>query len=407
MAKIVNLKNGIPIYFEAIETSKSVSIGIYVKTGSKYENRGEEGISHFLEHILFKGTKTRSAMMISEEIDDVGGHINAFTSKETTGYYVTILSEHIEKAVEILSDIYLNSTFPEEEIEKEKKVVIEEIRMYEDIPEEKIHDENSEFVLQGSGAANPVLGTEESVNSLTRDSIINYWKERYTTDNMAVAVAGNFKEDELITLLEKYLGSLKSKKSDREYNKNFNLMSGEKLINKETNQVHLCFNTRGVSFLDKEKYILSIISSVLGGNMSSRLFQKIREERGLAYSIYTYTTSYFEGGIFTAYAGTTKENYKEVIDIIKTEFNEMKKKGITEDELRKSKNQILSSMVFSMETSKGRMSRLGNMFTNYGKIVEVDETAERIKKVKVEDVIEFSKKIFDDKNYSLTVLGDI
>jgi predicted Zn-dependent peptidase len=407
MAKIVNLKNGIPLYFEEIETSKSVSLGIYVKTGSKYENKGEEGISHFLEHMLFKGTKTRNAMMISEEIDDVGGHINAFTSKETTGYYVTILSEYVDKAIEILSDIYLNSTFPEEEIEKEKKVVIEEIRMYEDIPEEKIHDENSEFVLHGSGAANSVLGTEESVAGLTRDSIVKYWKERYTTDNMAVVIAGNFKENEIISAFEKYFENFNSKMALRDYNKKFSLSNGEKIIKKESNQVHLCFNTAGLSFLDKDKYVLSIISSVLGGNMSSRLFQKIREDKGLAYSVYTYSTSYYEGGMFTAYAGTTKENYKEVIEIIKNEFNNIRENGITEDELRKSKNQILSSMVFSMETSKGRMSRLGNMFTNYGEIILIDETVERIKKVTREEVVELSKKIFDENNYSLTVLGDI
>ena len=407
MAKISNLKNGIPVYFEEIDTSKSISIGIYVKTGSKYENKGEEGISHLLEHMLFKGTQNRSAKKISEEIDDVGGHINAFTSKEVTAYYVTILSEHIEKAVEILSDIYLNSTFPQEEIDKEKKVVIEEIRMYDDIPEDKIHDENSEFVLFGSGVANSVLGTEESVEGISRESMIKYWKERYTTDNMAVAVAGNFKESELIDILEKYLGKFDLKMAERNYNKNFVINSGEKIINKETNQVHLCFNTTGLSFLDKDKFVLSIISSVLGGNMSSRLFQKIREDKGLAYSVYTYSSSYLEGGMFTAYAGTTKENYKEVIEIIKSEFQDIKNKGITEDEMNKSKNQILSSMVFSMETSKGRMSRLGNMFVNYGKIVPIDETVERIKKVTLKDITELAQKIFDEKNYSLTVLGDV
>ncbi len=407
MIKIDKLSNGIPVVMEHVNNVKSAAIGIYVKTGAKYENEREHGISHFLEHMFFKGTKTRSAKKISEEIDDFGGHINAFTSKEITSYYVSILSDYLHVGIEVLADMYLNSVFEEEEVEKERRVIIEEIRMYEDIPEEKVHDLNTEFALKGSGVANNVLGTEDGLKKIFSKDIKNYWSERYTTNNTVIAVAGKIEFEKVMAELERSFSSHKSKLKEREYNKNFILRSGENLVKEDTNQVHLCVNTKTSSYIDKDKYAYSIIANVLGGGMSSRLFQKIREERGLAYSVYAYNSTYEEGGLMTIYAGTTKENYREVIDIIKNEFEIIKNQNVTKEEFYRIKNQLKSGLVLGTETSKSRMSRIGASYTNYGVIKSLDEIEKDIEKITMEDIKRCSENIFVDRDYSSTVLGDI
>lgn len=407
MYTIKKLSNGISVVMEEIPTLKSVTVGIYVKTGAKYEKEGEHGVSHLLEHMLFKGTAKRSAKQLSEEIDNIGGNMNAFTSKEVTSYYCTVIDKYIDTAVDVLADIFINSVFNAEELEKEKNVVIEEIRMYEDVPEEQIHDMNSEFVLKGGGTENSVLGTEESVKGITRDKLVAYFKERYTVDNTIIAVAGNIDTEYLYMILEEKFGVMSRKLTPREYNKNFYINSVQNFIKKDTNQIHLCVNTKGISYLDDRRYVISVISNVLGGSMSSRLFQEIREDRGLAYSVYSYLSPYEEGGMFTIYAGTTKENYLEVIDIIKREFSNIKNNGILKEELDKAKNQILSSFVLGMETSKSRMSRIGNSFLSYGRVVPIEEITQKIEKISLEDVKNLAAEILDEKHQSVTVLGDI
>lgn len=356
--------------------------------------------------MIFKGTTKRTAKEISEEIDNLGGHINAFTSKEMTAFYTVTLSEHIEKSIEILSDILLNSTFSQENLEKEKKVVIEEIRMYQDMPEDLVHDLNSEFVVKGPEGRN-ILGTEESVGAISRETLINYFEDRYCSDNMIISIAGNVDVEKTVISLEKYFGSFKRKSKIRNLNEGFTLKASHNIIRKDTNQVHLCFNTKGVSYLERDKYTLSVISNILGGNMSSRLFQKIREDKGLCYSVYTYASSYKNGGIFTVYAGTTHENYSEVIEIIKSEFNDIKENGVSKDELNKAKNQLLSSMIIGLETSKSRMSRLANNFIGHERVIEIEEIIKEVGEVDMERIKNLADRIFDENYYSTTVLGDI
>lgn len=406
MYKIRELSNGMKVLLENLPNLNSVSLGVYVKTGSKNEVEGEYGVSHLLEHMVFKGTETRNAKEISEVIDNIGGQINAYTSKEITAFYTVLLAEHINIGVDILSDILLNSTFTEDNIEKEKKVVVEEINMYEDVPEDLVHDMNSQFVIDGT-QGRPILGTIESVNNITRETMVEYYQNWYRPDNMVISVAGKIDEEKLMIELEKAFGSFKGKEITINKNLNFTIKAENNIINKKTNQVHMCFNTHGTSYLKDERYILSIISNVLGGNMSSRLFQKIREDRGLCYSVYTYLSSYEEGGIFTVYVGTTKENYQEVVDIIKEEFIDIKENGIEESELEKAKNQLLSSMILGLESSRSRMSRMASNYLSLGKIVEVEEIIEKVNKVDIESIKAFAKNIFDEKNYSSTILGDI
>ncbi|WP_291258994.1 pitrilysin family protein [Fusobacterium sp.] len=404
--QVKKLSNGIPVLMENIESINTISLGVFVKTGSRDEYLDESGVSHYIEHMMFKGTTNRSAKEISEEIDNEGGMINAYTSRDMTCYYIQMLSNKINKGIEVLSDMFLNSTFTEENLEKERNVIIEEIRMYEDIPEEIIHDENIKFALTGV-QANSVLGTIESLKGIDREKFLKYFKEQYRASNLVISVAGKMDCEEIFNQLESGFGKIENLEAKRELDNNFTINKGENKIVRDTNQVHLCFNTKGVSLVDETKYPAAIISSVLGGNMSSRLFQKIREERGLAYSVYTYSSAFLEGGVFTVYAGTTNESYRDVIDIIRAEFEDIKENGITPYELQKSKNQFLSMLTFSLEGSKGKMNRMANSYLLYGEVIEIDKIIESIEKITLEDIKKTAEIIFDERYYSWTILGNV
>lgn len=403
---VKKLDNGIPVLIDNIESINTVSLGIFVNTGSRNEYPEESGVSHYIEHMMFKGTETRTAKEISEIIDNEGGMINAYTSRDLTVYYIQMLSNKIGTGIDVLSDMFMNSTFSEENLEKERNVIIEEIRMYDDIPEEIIHDENVKYAVTGV-QSNSVLGTIESLKGITRERFLKYFNEQYIASNLVISVAGKVDVDEIYNLLNKGLGKFRDSNFRRDIDNSFVINGGENIIKKDTNQVHLCFNTRGNGVKDGMKYPGAIIFSVLGGNMSSRLFQKIREERGLAYSVYSYGTAFLEGGLFTIYAGTTKESYKEVLEIIKNEFNDIRENGITESELQKSKNQFLSMLTFSLESSKGKMSRMANSYLLYDKVIDIDEIIEKIEKITLEDIKKTAEYLFQEEYYSYTVLGDI
>ena len=404
--RIEKLKNGIPVLMDKIEGINSVTFGIFVKTGAKNELSGEEGVSHLLEHMMFKGTKTKSAKDISEIIDNEGGIINAYTGKENTVYYVQMLSNRLKEGIEVLTDMFLNSTFSEENLEKEKNVVIEEIRMYDDIPEEIVHDRNTALVIDGV-QGNIVLGSEKSIREMTREKLVKYFKEQYRPENIVISIAGNFSYEDISEVLNNGLGTIENISPEREYNGAMEIRSIENKITKDTNQIHLCFNTKGCSLTSNIRYEVAIISNTLAGNMSSRLFQKIREDRGLAYSVFSYTSSFEEGGLFTVYAGTTRKDYKEVLEIIENEFEDIKENGITEYELQKSKNQFLSAVTFGLESSKGRMNRMANSYLLYKEIKSLDEILDQIEKITVEDIKKAAQEMFDKKYYSKTILGNI
>ena len=404
--RIEKLKNGIPVLMDKIEGINSVTFGIFVKTGAKNELSGEEGVSHLLEHMMFKGTKTKSAKDISEIIDNEGGIINAYTGKENTVYYVQMLSNRLKEGIEVLTDMFLNSTFSEENLEKEKNVVIEEIRMYDDIPEEIVHDRNTALVIDGV-QGNIVLGSEKSIREMTREKLVKYFKEQYRPENIVISIAGNFSYEDISEILNNGLGTIENISPERKYNGAMEIRSIENKITKDTNQIHLCFNTKGCSLTSDMRYEVAIISNTLAGNMSSRLFQKIREDRGLAYSVFSYTSSFEEGGLFTVYAGTTKKDYKEVLEIIENEFEDIKENGITEYELQKSKNQFLSAVTFGLESSKGRMNRMANSYLLYKEIKNLDEILDQIEKITVEDIKKAAQEMFDKRYYSKTILGNI
>ncbi|MGL5542445.1 MAG: M16 family metallopeptidase, partial [Fusobacteriaceae bacterium] len=391
---------------EKVTDIQSFTMGIFVKTGARNEYPHEQGISHYIEHMMFKGTEKRSAKEISEIIDYNGGNMNAYTSRDTTCYYVKMLSSKLPVAVDVFADMFLNSTFTEENLEKERNVILEEIKMYQDIPEETIHDENISFLLKNE-YGNNILGSEEILKNIDRDAFMNYFRSKYCPENIGISIAGNFDFQEVEKLLEDSFGKMEERGARREIASDFTLSTGENILKRDCNQVHLCFNTEGVSTRHEDRYVMGILADILGGNMSSRLFQKIREERGLVYSVYCYSTNFEEGGAFTIYAGTSKESYREVIELIQEELELIKKEGILLEELERAKNQIISSLTFALENSRGKMIRMWNSYQLYGRIIDVEEVMEIISKIDIEDVKRLAEKLFKKEGYSVSVLGDI
>ncbi|MGL5962965.1 MAG: M16 family metallopeptidase [Fusobacteriaceae bacterium] len=391
---------------EKVSDIQSFTMGIFVKTGARNEYSHEQGISHYIEHMMFKGTENRSAKEISEIIDYNGGNMNAYTSRDTTCYYVKMLSSKIPVAIEIFADMFMNSTFTDENLEKERNVILEEIKMYQDIPEETVHDENISFLMKNE-YGNNILGSEESLKNIDRELFLNYFKSKYCPENMGISIAGNFDFEEVTKLLEESFGKMEKTDTRKEIASEFTIATGENILKRDCNQVHLCFNTEGLSTKHEDRYVMGILADILGGNMSSRLFQKIREERGLVYSVYCYSTNFDEGGVFTIYAGTSKENYKEVIELIKEELKLIKEEGILLEELERAKNQIISSLTFALENSRGKMVRMWNSYQLYGKIIGVEEVIDIISKIGTEDIKILAERLFKEDGYSVSVLGDI
>lgn len=400
------LENGITILTEHIPKVRSAAIGIMVGTGSSSENEDNLGISHFIEHMTFKGTEKRSAFQIAKELDEIGGRINAFTGKDMTMYFAVVLDRHLNIALDVLSDIFLNSRFDPKDIKMERGVILEEISMYEDTPDELIHDFFAEIVLAGHPAAWPTLGTIKTVKALTRETLFDYKKKHYVPDNLIISLAGNVSHEAVVSLIKGHFSGLQGKK----YHKKIihpKMEAVTKLKHKKVEQVHLCLGGGGVSQLDPDRYAFTILDNILGGSMSSRLFQEVREKRGLVYSIYSSITPFRDFGMYYVYAGMSKENLKQVIDLILIELSSIKKVGITEEELRRSKEHLKGTLVLGLEATSSRMSFVARAEHFYGKVITIDEIFKRIDQVTRGDIIRIAEKYFTQKNLSLAVIGDL
>lgn len=404
MIKKVKTTSGIEIIFDKLENISTCSVGVFVKTGSKDESDSEEGISHVLEHMVFKGTEKRNYFQISEEVDYLGASVNAHTTKEETVFYINALTEFLGKSVDILFDIVTNSLIDSEELEKEKDVIVEEIKMYKDSPDDLVFELNYGDCIKGQ-YSKLIIGTEKSVKGFTSEEIKKYYKERYTKDNIVIVVSGNFNEDEIISKVDEYFDKLGDKKVNRREEIDFSFVVGERKEAKEINQVNICISFEGEKYNSKTKIYNDISSSIMGGSMSSRLFQEIREKNGLAYSVYTYNQYYQEGGIVSTYIGTNIENYEKAIKLTLDEFEKFRKNGITEVELQKAKNKYLSRIAFSMENPRSRMSILGNYYTRKNEILDIENLKKEVKETKLEDINEFLKTRYTEKN--ITILGNI
>ncbi len=400
------LENGVTLLTETMEDVRSVAMGIVVGAGSGLEQEPLAGISHFIEHMAFKGTSKRSAFDIASELDAVGGKMNAFTSKELTTYYAVTLDRHINVATDVLSDIFLNSVYDKKEMELEKGVIAEEIKMYEDTPDERIHDLFTEVIYHGHPLGRSTIGNEKSVRSIGRENVIDYIKGLYTPDNTIIALAGNIKHEEAVKLIEPAFSAMRGKLPAAE-KASPTIIKSVKLKHKKTEQVHMCLGTNGPSQIDDDRYAFSILDTVLGGSMSSRLFQEVREKRGLAYSIYSYNGAMKDCGLYVVYAGTSKENFRKVVDLTMEEFNKIKKNGITKEEMDRSKEHLKGSLVLGLESTSSRMGYLAKCQYYFGRIITIDEIFEKVDKVTLDDIIKTANKYIRDEYLTLTAIGDI
>ena len=400
------LPNGVRIVTENITYVQSVALGIWVGVGARDEADDKRGISHVIEHMLFKGTPTRTAQQIADQIDTVGGDINAFTSKENTCYYVRVLSEHVPLAVDVLSDMFLNSNVDPEELAREQNVILEEIKRRDDEPDDLVHDTFAEILWPKHVLGKSVIGTPQTVASFKSHDLKDYMAKRYTPDTIVVAAAGNLNHDEIVEMVRERFGHLTGSKADwREPDTDPIFAPGAKYVEKPIEQVNLVIGTQGYAQTSDDKYKLSILDNVLGGSMSSRLFQEIREKRGLAYSVGSYSQSFREGGYFAVYAGTSPTTAEQVLDLVKAEFANVRKNNITEKELERSKNQFRGSIVMSQESMNSRMMRIGRNELTYDRVIPIDEIMGKITAVTCDDIVAVAEHLFGRDEYALATVG--
>lgn len=389
----ITLPNGLRVVGEKLTHVRSCTVGVWVKVGSMNEKPEENGMSHFIEHMVFKGTQTRSARDIAEEMDMVGGQLNAFTSKECTCYYAKVTDDELALAVDILADLALRPVFDEKELNKERGVVLEEISMVEDTPEDLVHELLSDAQYNGSLRL-PILGPADQIRKYTREDMVRYWAKHYVPENMVLAIAGNYDWDAFLKLVDQYFDSFPNQRAgEEEAFEAQHFVSGRKAKSKDVEQLHICLGYPGVESNCDEIYPLSILNNALGGGMSSRLFQRIREDLGMAYSVYTYPSSYRGVGSFNVYVGTNPENGETVIRELKEQLALFLEKGMTEKEFKSAKAQLRGGFLLGLESSSGRMQSLGRRMLLYGKVTTPEETIAKIDAVTMESVMELAQKL--------------
>ncbi|NQT27942.1 insulinase family protein [candidate division KSB1 bacterium] len=395
------LENGLRIVVEPMSQTRAVTIGVWLFGGSRCDPPGKTGMSHLLEHMLFKGTMNRTAYEIATAIEKVGGHLNAFTEKEYTCFYITVLDEYLSIAIDVLSDLVLNPRFEVDDFINEKQVILEEIHNLIDTPDDYIHDLFINSVFHKSMLGESILGTEETLKAITLDDIIAFWKKQYIGKAMILSCAGNFIPDKFYDQIKDAFSSLPSgTKPDFTpfaYGQDF-----QKKISYPISQSHVCVGNPGLSYYDANKYALVILNTYLGAGMSSRLFQTVRELKGLAYSVYSFTDYWSDCGLFGIYAGTNPERMTEAQNMIQVEIDQLKKAGIPQEELAWVKEQLKGNLILSNEDTQVRMSRMAKMEGYTGSYLTVETMLEKVYTVQPEDIEATAKKVFNqDQQYSV------
>ena len=406
MVHFKTLDNGIRLVVKRMEGLMSVSMGVLVGTGSYIETEEEDGISHFIEHMMFKGTKTRSAFDISDEMDRIGAQTNAFTGKDLTCYYAKSTTENAAKAFEILADIFLNSTFPEDEMVREKGVIIEEISMNEDTPDDLCLDMLSEAYYGREGYGRNILGPRANVTRFTKADVDKYMAARYTTDNIVIAMAGNIDIHLAEELAEKYFGELRATKRDERVVP-VNLKHCSLIRCKDIEQVHFALAFPSVKRYDRLFDATQVMNSVLGGSMSSRLFQTVREKLGLAYTVYSYGTAYAHSGTLVVYAGVNAENYMKSVEAVYKCIEDIKRKNISKEEFLRGKEQLKSSSIFAQESTSSQMLLYGKELLYSGRLYDFEERVSKVNAVTIDDVYEAIENNFDSSNMAASVVGKV
>ncbi len=402
------LENGLKIISEKIDSVRSVTIGIWILAGSRHEEKSEAGLAHYIEHVTFKGTPTRTPKQIAAEIESVGGNLNAMTDKEIACFYCKVLDTHLPRAVNLLSDIVLNSTYPTAELEREKGVILEEIRMYEDDPDEVAIDTFTSGLWPEHAIGRPTIGYAETVNSFTRDDISRYREKHYPISNILVTAAGNLEHDQLVKLISEVFPSGKSNNGTVSSNgKPPAPQFPQQNVEKPIEQIHFCMGTQSFPRNHPDRFGVSVLSVILGGGMSSRLFQEVREKLGLVYGIGAFGQSFRDTGMFGIMAGTSPEKYKKVIEVIHRELDLIRKEPVSEQELLDGKEQLKGSIVLGLESSNSRMIRLAEQEIYFGQHFSIDELLVEIDAVTRDDIQRLAVNLFDESKLSLAVVGPI
>ena len=401
------LNNGVRVITQRVEHMHTVSIGIWVANGTRHESPELNGIAHFIEHLLFKGTKRRTARQISLEIDSMGGILNAFTGHEYVCYYAKVLAKFLPRVTDLLTDIFLHSTFPADEIERERKVILQEIKMRDDTPEECIHDRYHQNFWSGHPLGFSILGTEETIGALSREDIVGYKQSRYHPEEIIISAAGNVRHDELVLLMENAFSAVTSDWTPRRHGQAVAYPTGQRinLSERDLEQTLVCLGTRALPQDHPDRYALFLLNTILGGGMSSRLFQEVREKKGLAYSVYSYVISHADSGSLVVYAGTEPQHCRELLDIALVEMRRTKEEPVPQDELDSAREQLKGKLLMSLESSDSLMTRLAKNEIYLRRNQPVDEILAGFDAVTVEDVLTLAGELCDGACLNLEVMG--
>jgi predicted Zn-dependent peptidase len=412
--KKIVLDNGVRVLLERMSSLKSVALGVWATVGSRYEHKGEEGLSHFIEHMMFKGTRRRTASQISNEIDALGGEMNAFTTHETTAFYVKVLDQQASSALDLLSDLLHHSRFTSQDIAKEKHVVLEEIRTVKDDPEDYVHELHAKDTLGTHPLGKPILGNPRSMKHVTRKDLLRYVAKHYRPENTVLAVAGNFLTSKFLDEVNTYFGQWRGTKTNQlEMSLRHPSPWPEKACQRQSvhvkslEQVHICVGFKGISVGHPDRYAAHILNTILGGGVSSRLFQEIREKRGLAYTIYSHLTSFSDGGFLTVYAATRPAETGKVVKQICKEAQKLSRRGITVKELERTKTQLKGNLMLGLEGTYGRMNKLAKDELYQGRYVSLQEMLRSIDRITPDEVRQLSRKLLDFNDFVVTALGAI
>jgi predicted Zn-dependent peptidase len=401
-----SLNNGIRLVTESMGHVRSVSLGVWLTRGSRHETDRDSGIAHFVEHMLFKGTATRSAEDIAQAVDSIGGQLDAFTAKEYASYYVKVLDEHLPLAVDILSDIVLRPAFHDVDIEREKKVILEEIKMVEDTPDDLVHELFTQAFWEGHPLGRPILGTKESVEGLTQQRLRDHFRGAYAAENVIISAAGNLEHGSLREALEKAFGEMPSAGRTETWTPPA-VVPKVVIRTKELEQSHICLGASSYPQNHDARYASYVLNTMLGGSMSSRLFQNIREKRGLAYSVFSGINAYRDAGSLTVYAGCANEAVGEVIDLVVEEMKVIKQAPVPDSELRRAKDHLKGSVMLSLENTASRMSHLARQEIYFDRQFSLDETLEGIEHVTPAEIQQVAHDVFSNGSLAATVLGQV
>jgi predicted Zn-dependent peptidase len=401
------LPNGLTVITEEMQHVRSISVGIWVKTGSRDEDAPSNGISHFIEHMLFKGTKHRTAEEIARQVDSLGGNMDAFTAKECICFSAKVLDEHLPNAMEVLSDLVLNPLFEAKDIQRERGVILEEIKMDEDNPDYLVHEIFTQSFWKDHPLGKPILGTKETVKRFEQSAVSDFYGQRFYPGNMIISAAGNLKHKNFLDMIAKHFQDMKPAK-------NGHVSTAPKIVpritmrnKKSLEQVQLCIGVPAYPIAHEKRFVCYVLNTLLGGGMSSRLFQNIREKQGLAYSIYSDLNPYRDTGCLSVYAGTSKESVVKMVESVVTEFRKLKTELVPPDELKRGKDQLKGSLVLSLESSMSCMSNLARQEMYFDRFYSIDDLTAQIEKVTSEELLEQAQEFFQSEAIAVTVLGNL